>query len=58
METLLIVLGVTALAWFSALMWLPRRARTPDSDGFVADPALTGALDEAVSDNARFRGYP
>lgn len=57
METLLLILGAAAAAWFAILMWWPRSARRPDPDGFSADQALTTALDESVFEHARFRGH-
>ncbi|GAA2938926.1 hypothetical protein GCM10010458_24320 [Microbacterium luteolum] len=58
METLLIVLGVLAAAWFAMLMRKPRSSRRADPDGFAVDPALSKALDDSASDSVRFRGYP
>ena len=57
METLLLILGAAAAAWFAILMWWPRSARRTDPDGFSGDPALTEALDESVFEHARFTGY-
>ena len=42
METLLIVLGVLAVAWFAMLMRKPRSSRRADPDGFA--PLYRGLL--------------
>ncbi|KJQ52463.1 hypothetical protein [Microbacterium sp. SA39] len=57
METLLLIHGLLAAAWFAMLMRKPRPAPRADPDGFAVDPALSKALDDSASDSVRFRGY-
>jgi hypothetical protein len=57
METLLLILGLLAAAWFALLMRRPRSRRTPDPDGFAVDPALSKALDQGFADNNRRATY-